>query len=419
MAPFFLDGLFSFGTSSTAKDFKQANVPVQALPACWYTSQELYELERRAIFSKKWLLTTHKVRLPRQGDWLRYDLAGYQFIITKDRSDKINAFHNVCRHRAYPLVMKETGHNSVLACKYHGWSYGLNGKLAKAPGYQDMEDFNKLKNGLFPLHVHIDNNGFIWVNMDAKEQPEMSWKDDFDGVDEQPRFQNYNFDDYEFDHTWEMEGDYNWKILADNFNECYHCKTTHPDIPTIADLASYYVETKSGHIQHFGNPQPEQIARGLNVASTYYFPNASMNISPHFFFMQRFVPLGPGKSIMKYEVYRNKNSSDEDFKLIDDIYKRIMSEDKVLCAATQRNVNTGVFISGELHPKMEKGPLYFQKLVRDALTKHHELEKRIGEEIWPARQSLPKSAVTAEKDIGFCCTVDCCKTNRPGFVGEV
>lgn len=115
---------------------------------------------------------------------------------------------------------------------------------------------------------------------------------------------------------------------------------------------------------------------------------------------------------MKYEVYRNKNSSDEDFKLIDDIYKRIMSEDKVLCANAQKNIDAGVFICGELHPKMEKGPLYFQELVRDALTEHHELEGRLGEEIWPARQSLPKSAAAVEKDMNFCSAVDCCKTNR-------
>lgn len=115
---------------------------------------------------------------------------------------------------------------------------------------------------------------------------------------------------------------------------------------------------------------------------------------------------------MKYEVYRNKNSGDEDFKFIDDIYKRVMSEDKVLCSNAQKNINTGVFVNGEMHPKMEKGALYFQKLVRDSLTEHYELETRVGEEIWPARQSLPKNAVSAEKDISFCSAVDCCKMNR-------
>lgn len=128
--------------------------------------------------------------------------------------------------------------------------------------------------------------------------------------------------------------------------------------------------------------------------------------------IQKFVPLGAGKSIMRYEVYRNKKSSDEDFKYIDDVYKRVMSEDKVLCANAQKNINTGVFVNGEMHPKMEKGPLYFQKLVRDALMEHHQLETKVGEEVWPARQALPKSATATEKDLNFCSAVDCCKMNR-------
>ena len=269
-----------FGGLSGAKaeptDEKHA---VRALPASWYTSPDMYELERRAIFSRKWLLTTHKARVENEGDWVRYDVANYQFIICKDRTGNINAFHNVCRHRAFPIVTEEKGHNSVFACKYHGWSYGLNGKLAKAPGYQDLDGFDKSKNGLLPLHVKVDKSGFIWVNLDGKEEPEVPWEEDFAGVDEQERFSAYNFDDYIFDHAWEMEGDYNWKILADNYNECYHCKTTHPDIPKIADLNSYYVSTKGGQILHYGNPTKEQIERGLRVASTYYFPNASMNVS--------------------------------------------------------------------------------------------------------------------------------------------
>lgn len=264
---------------STPAEPKEDNHTVRALPASWYTSREMYELERRAIFSKKWLLTTHTLRLPNSGDWLRYEVAGFQFVICKDRTGSINAFHNVCRHRAFPIVTEEKGHNSVFSCKYHGWSYGLNGKLAKAPGYQDMEDFDKSKNSLLPIHVHIDNNGFIWVNLDGKPTPEIAWDDDFGGVDTQTRFEDYNFDDYVYDHTWEMEGEYNWKILADNYNECYHCKVAHPDIPSIADLSSYKVETKDSYIEHYAMSTPEQIARGFKVAPTYFFPNASMNVT--------------------------------------------------------------------------------------------------------------------------------------------
>ena len=252
---------------------------VRALPAPWYTSEEMYELERRSIFSKKWLMTTHKSRIPEPGDWIRYETAGFEFVVCQDRTGKIHAFHNVCRHRAFPIVTEDSGNNFMFSCKYHGWSYALNGKLAKAPGYQDMPGFDKSQNNLLRIHTHIDQNGFIWVNFDGKEVPEVAWEDDFDGVDTQERYSAYNFEDYKFDHTWEMEGDYNWKILADNYNECYHCSTAHPDIPTIANLDSYRVETKGTYICHFGNPTPEQIERGFKVSATYFFPNASMNVT--------------------------------------------------------------------------------------------------------------------------------------------
>ena len=205
------------------------NSAVRALPGNWYTSEEMYQLERRAIFSRRWLILTHKSRLQKPGDWLRYNCANYDFVVSKDRNGEIHAFHNVCRHRAYPVVEKEEGNSKILQCKYHGWSYGLNGKLAKAPGYQDMQGFDKAKNGLL-------------------------------------------------DHSYTMEGDFNWKILADNFNECYHCKTTHPDLPDIANLETYDVNCSADHIDHDPKSSPEQVEKGMNICSTYLFPYSSYTI---------------------------------------------------------------------------------------------------------------------------------------------
>ena len=252
---------------------------VRALPAPWYTSREMYELERRAIFSRRWLLTTHSNRLKEPGDFVRYHVAGYDFILTKDRNNKINALHNVCRHRAYPVVEKPEGKAKILACRYHGWSYALDGKLAKAPGYQDIDEYDKSKNGMFPIHTRVDSKGFIWINMDAKQTPEVSWEEDFEDVDNQERFEQFDFSEYNLDHTYEMEGAYNWKILADNFNECYHCPTTHPDIPQFLNVDHIDVATKDGHMEHDHASTPEQKAQGFNVNSTYYFPNVSMSVS--------------------------------------------------------------------------------------------------------------------------------------------
>ena len=127
--------------------------------------------------------------------------------------------------------------------------------------------------------MHVDVNGFIWVNLDGKATPEISWEEDFGGIDRQERYKDFNFDDYVFDHTWQMDGAYNWKILADNYNECYHCATSHPDIGAVANLQSYSVDTEGVKIIHDPATTEEQREAGLIVASTYYFPNASTNIT--------------------------------------------------------------------------------------------------------------------------------------------
>lgn len=125
--------------------------------------------------------------------------------------------------------------------------------------------------------------------------------------------------------------------------------------------------------------------------------------------IQRFVPTGTSTSSMQYQVFRNKNSTEDEFQLVNNIYKRIMSEDKYLCDQAQKNLNAGVFINGEMHPKMEKGPLFFQKTVRETVTEHHAREKQAKQEIWPARMTLPKTATTdqAQADIDFCSGLAC------------
>lgn len=249
------------------------------MPSSWYNSEEIYQLERRAIFSKKWILVTHMLRFPAEGNWVKFEEAGFQFFLVRNKQGEIKGFHNVCRHRAFPIVTKDEGRSKVLACMYHGWSYGLNGNLAKAPGYSDMKGFDKAKNGLFPVHTHVDKKGFIWINLDAGKTPEIKWTDDFAGIDTMKRHEGFNFDDYKFDHTWGMSGDYNWKTLADNYNECYHCKTAHPDAVAVADLSAYKVQPNGCNIEHFANTKPEMAEKGLGVVSNYYFPNACMTVT--------------------------------------------------------------------------------------------------------------------------------------------
>jgi hypothetical protein len=117
---------------------------------------------------------------------------------------------------------------------------------------------------------------------------------------------------------------------------------------------------------------------------------------------------------MEYDVYRHKNASDEDFKMIDSMFKRILNEDKWLCNNAQKNLNAGVFVNGEMHPKMESGPGFFQQSVREHLMHHRKLEDQAGQEIWPARQMLPADSRESKEDLDFCSNL-ACKNRRDGL----
>ena len=118
---------------------------------------------------------------------------------------------------------------------------------------------------------------------------------------------------------------------------------------------------------------------------------------------------------MYYEIFRNKNSSEEDFQFIDKLYKQIVKEDKGLCVGVQENLDRGVLINGEMHPVKEKGPLYFQNLCRETVVEHHRREKVVGQQIWPARQTLPSKASVSLEDEEFCSGL-ACQSNQEGLV---
>ena len=131
--------------------------------------------------------------------------------------------------------------------------------------------------------------------------------------------------------------------------------------------------------------------------------------------LQRFLPISPTRSSMHYQIFRNKNSTEAEFNLIAQMYHRIVGEDKELCELAQRNLNAGIFVNGELHPRLEKGPLYFQKVDRDVIRSHWKLEQAAKREIWPARQNLPSSAVVSQEDEDLCSGL-ACRTNQEGLV---
>lgn len=116
--------------------------------------------------------------------------------------------------------------------------------------------------------------------------------------------------------------------------------------------------------------------------------------------------------VMKYEMYRSKSCSDEDFDAISQAYKRITADDKDLCATVQKRLNDNTVMNGELHPQMANTTLPFQAVVRTILEEHRLREQEAQRDIWPARQILPEDATTSKDDDDFCSSLSARKENQ-------
>lgn len=337
-----------FYSASTHEIMDSPETSSNTLPQSWYSSREMYEFERRAIFSKTWLLMSHKSRLAQTGDWLRYSFASYDIIITRDRTGTINSFHNVCRHRAYPVIEKKgAGNSKILACRYHGWSYGLNGKLAKAPGYQEM-NLDKDQNSLFRCHTQIDADGFIWINIDARDEPEKPFQEHLSKINAHNDYSEINLEDYTFDaELTSKDLNFNWKNAT--------IDATH------------------------------KVIKERNTSSSFYFPNASTTISAKCLVIQKILPQASNKTTKHYELYRHKDCSDDEWKVISDTYTS---------AAREENTPQVPHVS-------------VQAFVLDAIKEHYKQEKILGRQIWPSRPAALEPADQTDEDEEVCAGLAC------------
>lgn len=160
-------------------------------------------------------------QLAEPGQYVASEFAGFRIFIIKDRHGKLNAFHNVCRHRAGPLVTDSHGQCDVLRCKYHGWTYDTNGTLKVAPHFGDAQDFDKKDFGLIPVRVETWN-GIMWINLDMKAKPLQeelgnTWNDVLSSI-QLPKFSHC--------HSVHHMLNVNWKVYTDNYQEGYHIPGT-------------------------------------------------------------------------------------------------------------------------------------------------------------------------------------------------
>ena len=209
----------------------------KALPARWYRDPEIFRTERERIFCREWIAVCREEEIPHAGDYLVLEVLGESILLVRNREGQLHAFYNVCRHRGSRLCRTpaETAQMKVslpggiaagrIVCPYHQWSYDFNGALVAAPHLSAAAGFRKQDFHLYP--VGIDTwGGFVFVNLTPDAvKPLMTQLEGVPG-----RLRRYPLADLRIGATIHYEVAANWKIICENYNECYHCGGVHPEL---------------------------------------------------------------------------------------------------------------------------------------------------------------------------------------------
>ncbi|MES1239361.1 MAG: SRPBCC family protein, partial [Chloroflexota bacterium] len=201
--------------------FRQATL----LPAMAYHDEAVYAWEREEIFFRDWIAVGRAEEIPEAGSFMLRDLFGENVILVRGRDDVIRAFYNVCRHRGTAVEERECGKAVRFQCPYHAWIYDLDGRLVRAKHTEDLEDFSFETFGLRPVHA-ATWQGFVFLNLsDGEVAPLEAQLGDL--VDHLARF---DFSTLRSAKRIDYDVAANWKFIAENYSECYHCPGVHPQL---------------------------------------------------------------------------------------------------------------------------------------------------------------------------------------------
>jgi len=192
-----------------------------SLDQAFYTDPDIYQRDIDEVFLKSWIYAGHLSEIPDIGDWFLFEMAGESVIIVRQDSESVSALLNVCRHRGSIICSEKRGCSKKLVCRYHGWSYDLDGRLHSAAHMPDGFDKSGIRLG--KIHAEV-LEGMIFINF--AEQPAS-----FEPVREDLRdcLRPYRIDRAKVAHRQTYFINANWKLSVENYTECYHCAPSHPE----------------------------------------------------------------------------------------------------------------------------------------------------------------------------------------------
>ena len=344
----------------------------RTLPYSWYVDPEVLRREQEQIFRSAWQYAGHVGEAPGPGTFFAARAGRTPVVVTRARDGELRAFLNVCRHRGFPVV-EGAGKRETLQCPYHAWTYGLDGALRTAPRAEELADFDKGELGL--CRVAIDTWGpFVFVNAGPDPEP---LSDALGSMPAQVTELGLDVDDLVFHTRWETELEANWKVVCENFLECYHCSVAHPQLAELLDVSvEAYALSTDGRLSSQHGPTRETASTRMHLdgelpRSQFHFlwPNLGVNIFPG----RPNISIGPIVPLSTDRTYRFLDyffGRDVDQSWIDELMAfddQVGIEDRTLVEGVHRGIASGALEHGYLMGHSEQLIGHFQALTREAL----------------------------------------------------
>ncbi len=208
-------------TKHSIEELIASQKPGYALEQRFYTDPDVYDLEIERVVMRNWILVGHQSELPEPGDFKVFNVANESAIIVRGSDGELKAFANVCRHRGSLVCLESQGSTRKFTCPYHGWMYDIDGKLTAARSM--ASDFDKSEYGLNKVSLEVIH-GLVLI----------CFSDDPPGVESARRdlaepMAMFDFENLKVAAHKEYDIAANWKLAVENYQECYHCATAHPE----------------------------------------------------------------------------------------------------------------------------------------------------------------------------------------------
>jgi choline monooxygenase len=335
------------------------------IPAAWYLDPRIMDLERRTVFARSWQPAGRIDQVHTPGQYVSCQLAaGEPIVVVRGQDEVVRSFFNVCRHHAAAVVTEPQGSTRAFRCPYHGWTYGLDGKLKGTPDFAEVCDFDRSAHGLVPLNSHGWQK-WIFVCLE-RTAPSL---EGFLGPELVSQVQQLGLANLHWVERRHYTLDCNWKVFVDNYLDGgYHVPHVHKGLDSVLDYSAYTIQNG----EHFclqSSPLVSSRTRAARKGDRAYYywiyPNFMINCYAGAMDTNLVIPRAVDKTEVIFDFYfadLSKRARARHRASIE-VSQQIQDEDVAICAAVQRGLSSRAYASGRLSVRREAGEHLFHRLL--------------------------------------------------------